>query len=116
MSMDVYNRKMSNKKHKYYDQLDGIFSEKEAWILFRAVAFLETFGWICLLIGITAVASGWKYSDSYIAIGGTIHGLLFLAYNFIVIFAHRSLGWSVKRFIFALLISNVPFGALVFEQ
>lgn len=99
-----------------YDELDGIFTEKEAWILFRAVAFLETFGWSCLLFGIYAASSDWKYGDSYVALGGTIHGLLFLAYNFIVIFAHQSLNWNIKTFIFALLVSNIPFGALLFEQ
>jgi len=115
--MNKTNRsKLKKIARKYYDELDGIFTDKEAWFLFRTVAFLETFGWLCLLFGIYATSNDWLYGDSYVAVGGTIHGLLFLAYNFIVIFAHRSLGWSIKKFIVALAVSNVPFGALVFEQ
>ena len=115
--MNKINReKLKKIAGKYYDELDGIFTDTEAWFLFRTVAFLETFGWMCLLFGIYAASNDWPYGDSYVAVGGTIHGLLFLAYNFIVIFAHRSLGWSIKKFVIALIVSNIPFGALVFEQ
>ena len=44
---------------KAYNALDNIFSDKEAWALFRLAAFLETFGWTCLIIGITAVKLHW---------------------------------------------------------
>jgi integral membrane protein len=98
-----------------YAALDGIFTEKEAWLLFRLAAFVETFGWTCLLIGIAAVEWKWPNAKVYIALGGSIHGILYLFYLFIVIFAHRSLKWGVWRFIFAELISVVPYGALVFE-
>lgn len=98
-----------------YDALDNIFTDKEAWGLFKLAAFVETFGWMCLIIGIIAVEMQWPRNDAYIAIAGSIHGILYLFYLFIVIFAHRALKWSVWRFIFAELISVVPFGALVFE-
>ena len=84
-------------------------------MLFRIAAFVETFGWTLLLIGIAAVTQDWPNADTYIAVGGSIHGILYLFYLFIVIFAHRSMKWSVWRFIFAELISVVPYGALVFE-
>lgn len=100
---------------KAYAALDGIFTDKEAWFLFRTAAFLETFGWTCLLIGITAIELHWPHSKTYLALAGSIHGIFYLIYLFIVIFGHRSLRWSVWRFIFAELISVVPFGALVFE-
>ena len=98
-----------------YDALDNIFTDKEAWLLFRIAAFVETFGWTCLLIGIAAVTLKWPYAEAYIAVGGSIHGILYLFYVFIVIFGHRSMKWSIWRFIFAELISVVPYGALVFE-
>lgn len=98
-----------------YDALDNIFTDKEAWGLFKIAAFVETFGWTCLIIGIIAVVMQWPQSEAYIAIAGSIHGILYLFYLFIVIFAHRSMQWSVWRFIFAELISVVPFAALVFE-
>lgn len=98
-----------------YNALDGIFTDKEAWLLFRIATFLETLGWTCLLIGISSVVWKWPSSNVYIALAGSIHGILYLFYLFIVIFAHRSLKWSVWRFIFAELISVVPYGALMFE-
>lgn len=98
-----------------YTALDGIFTDKEAWMLFKLAAFVETFGWTCLIIGIISVELKWPFNDTYIAIAGSIHGILYLFYLFIVIFTHRSLRWSVWRFIFAELISVVPYGALVFE-
>jgi len=99
-----------------YNALDGIFTDKEAWLLFRIAAFVETFGWTCLLIGIAAIELKWQYADTYIALGGSIHGILYLFYLFIVIFTHRSMKWSVWRFLFAEGISVVPYGALVFEM
>jgi len=101
---------------KAYDALDGIFTEREAWGLFRAAAFLETFGWTCLIVGIMALELKWPNSNAYLAIAGSIHGILYIFYLFIVIFGHRALKWSVWRFIFAELISVVPYGALVFEM
>lgn len=98
-----------------YSALDGIFTDREAWGLFRLAAFAETFGWTCLIIGIIAVELKWPHNNVYIAIAGSIHGILYLFYLFIVIFGHRALRWSVWRFIFAELISVVPYGALVFE-
>ncbi|MDB5167672.1 MAG: putative rane protein [Candidatus Saccharibacteria bacterium] len=100
---------------KAYEALDGIFTDREAWWLFRAAAFAETFGWTCLIVGIAAVELKWPHDSAYIAIAGSIHGILYLFYLFIVIFGHRALKWSVWRFIFAELISVIPYGALVFE-
>jgi integral membrane protein len=101
--------------HRAYAALDNIFTDKEAWGLFRLSAFVETFGWTCLIIGIIAVELQWPHNDAYIAVAGSIHGILYLFYLFIVIFTHRSLNWSVWRFMFAELISVVPYGALIFE-
>jgi integral membrane protein len=100
---------------KAYAALDNVFTEKEAWGLFRIAAFVETFGWTLLIIGIIAVMMKWPQAEAVIAVAGSIHGILYIFYVFIVIFAHRALHWSVWRFIFAELISVVPYGALVFE-
>jgi integral membrane protein len=101
---------------KAYGALDNIFSDKDAWMLFRLAAFVETFGWTCLIIGIIAIIFKWQYASTYIALGGSIHGIFYLFYVFIVIFAHRSMKWTVWRFIFAEFISIVPYGALIFEK
>ena len=107
--------KLKRTARRAYDALDGVFTEREAWGLFRIAAIVETIGWTCLLIGIAAVKFDWPRADAYIAVCGSIHGILYLFYVFIVIFAHRALHWSVPRFIFAQAISVVPYGALVFE-
>lgn len=100
---------------KAYDTLDNIFSDKEAWGLFRLAAFVETFGWTCLLIAIAAVKLQWPYNETILAISGSIHGIFYIFYVFIVIFAHRSLRWGIWRFLVAGAVSVVPYGALVFE-
>jgi integral membrane protein len=107
--------KIRQTAHKAYAALDTIFTDEEAWKLFKLSAYLETVGWTCLLIGIAAIVFGWHDSKAYIAIGGSIHGILYLFYIFIIIFGHRSLKWSIKRFLFAGFISIIPYGALVFE-
>lgn len=99
-----------------YAALDNIFTDKEAWGLFRVAAFAETFGWACLIFAIIVTKMNWPYSHAYIPVGGSIHGIFYLFYLFIVIFAHRAMKWSVWRFVFAQVISVVPFGALVFEM
>ena len=101
---------------KAYAGLDNIFTDKEAWGLFKIAAIVETFGWTCLIFGIVSVKLQLPFNDTYLAVAGSIHGILYLFYLFIVIFTHRSLKWSVWRFIFAELISVVPYGALVFEM
>lgn len=101
--------------HRAYEALDNIFTDKEAWFLFKSAAFLETFGWTVLIIGIIFSYNKWQEHNAVLAVAGSIHGIFYIAYLFIVIFGHRSMKWSVWRFIFAELISVVPYGALVFE-
>jgi integral membrane protein len=100
---------------KAYNALDNIFTDKEAWGLFRIAAFVETFGWTCLIIGITSVKLQWPQHEAILAVSGSIHGILYIFYIFIVIFAHRSMKWSFWRFLWAGAVSVVPYGALVFE-
>jgi integral membrane protein len=104
------------KLSKIYAGLDGIFTDKEAWGLFKIAAFLETFGWTLLIIGIVSDEFSLPGKTFLLPIGGSIHGVLYIFYVFIVLFGHRSMKWSVWRFIFAEFISVVPYGALVFEQ
>ncbi len=99
-----------------YDELKDIFTDKEAWFLFRMSAFLETFGWTVLIVGILFSAFSWPGHDFVLPLAGSIHGIFYLVYLFIVLFAHRSMSWSIWRCIFAEFISVVPYGALVFEM
>lgn len=100
---------------RLYNELDGIFTDGEAWFLFKASAFLETFGWTLLIIGIVFSVERWPGYDWILPVAGSIHGIFYLGYTFIVFFAHRSLRWGVWRFLFAEAISVVPYGALALE-
>lgn len=101
---------------RLYHELDGIFTDKEAWFLFKVAAFLETIGWTLLIIGILFSYNHWVGYDFILPIAGSIHGIFYLIYIFIVFFGHRSMKWGIWRFLFAEAISTVPFGALIFEQ
>ncbi len=101
---------------KAYAQLDSVFTPKEAWTLYRFAAYAETIGWTLLLFGIVSKANKWPLYEWSLGIGGYIHGVIFVFYVLIVFFAHRSMKWNVKQFIAAEVLSNVPFGALVFER
>jgi integral membrane protein len=98
-----------------YDVLNDIFTDKEAWTLFKLVAFLETFGWTLLIVGILFSHYKWTGYAYVLPIAGSVHGVLYLFYLFIVLFTHRSMGWGIWRFVIAEAVSNLPFGALVFE-
>lgn len=99
-------------------QLDGVFTDKEAWFLFRWSAILETVGWALLLVGILFQVMKWPGEEWLLPVGGSLHGTFVLGYMFIVFFAHRSFTprWSTKRMLFAEAISVIPFGALAFEM
>lgn len=99
----------------WYHQLDNVFTESEAWSLFKTMAILETIGWTLLIIGILFKYNDWPLADWAIGLGGSAHGLIVIAYMLVVFFAHRSMGWSVRRFAVAELINAIPYAVLVFE-
>ena len=106
---------IKEKVAKSYKALDNIFTDKEAWLLFRIAAFLETIGWVLLVTGIVFSVKKLPQHETVLALGGSIHGIFYIFYIFIIIFAHRSLKWGVWRFIFSGAVSTFPFGALLFE-
>ena len=108
--------KFKKRVTKSYSALDGIFSDKEAWLLFRIAALIETIGWILLVTGIIFSVKKLPQHETVLALGGSIHGIFYIFYIFIIIFAHRSLKWGVWRFIVSGAVSTFPFGALIFEQ
>ena len=93
-----------------------LFTEQEAWTLFRTAALSEAVGWS--LLG-TSVLFGAHIPPGHggaVKIAGQIHGTIFMAYLGIVGATYASLGWSRKRTIIALAASVPPFGTFVFEQ
>jgi integral membrane protein len=93
-----------------------LFSETEAWILFKFTAISEAFGWTLLLYGIAAVHYHLPGQVFMLPIGGSIHGILFLAYLGVVIAGFPSLGWSLRKAVLGVFLSVVPFATLVFES
>lgn len=102
---------------KTYQELDNIFTDREAWFLFRWSAWLETLGWTLLLIGILFQVTKWPGDTWFLPVGGSLHGLFVIAYMLIAFFAHRSFThkWSIKKMLVAEAISVIPYGALAFE-
>lgn len=114
--MDKYVQNTKTALQRGYSKLDGIFTDKEAWGLFRLAAFGETIGWILLMIGIYFSVKELPGHENVLAVGGSIHGILYIFYVFIIIFAHRSLQWGFWRFTISGAVSTFPFGALIFER
>jgi integral membrane protein len=113
--MEYFSR-TKDKLVRGYDQLNDIFTDKEAWSLFRWAAFLETISWSLLITGIVFKVLRLPAYDYVLPIFGSIHGIFFIYYILIVFFVHRSMNWSFWRFVVAEAVSNVPFGALIFEM
>lgn len=99
-----------------YDQIDNIFTPRDAWGLFKIAAYAETIGWSLLITGIVFKKFSWPLHDWILPLAGSLHGLVFIFYVLIVLFAHRSMNWRFRHFVVAEVLGNVPFGALVFER
>lgn len=101
---------------KWYEGLGTLFTAKEAWGLYIPTAYAETISWCGLLLGIGSKVMKWPISEWLLPILGSIHGLIFIWYIFIIFFTHRSMKWSFCQMVWAEALCNVPFGALVFER
>lgn len=105
---------MSNPPSTRIEKRD-IVSEREAWFLFKFTAIGEAFSWLLLLIGMLI-----KYlvpsNGTWVAVGGSIHGMVFLAYFVVVVWLWKVLRFNSATIFTALLVSVVPFGTLLLEQ
>jgi integral membrane protein len=93
-----------------------VFTDREAWNLFRLAAFGEAFGWTLLISSLVFQHYVTPGNNIPIDIAGQIHGTIFLVYIAAVVILHPSLSWSPKRTLIAGLVSVPPYGTLVFEQ
>jgi integral membrane protein len=94
----------------------SIFTENEAWMLFRLAAFGEAIGWTLLIFGI-----GWQkfaagHSGIPVLLAGKIHGMLFLMYMLAAAGLYPALNWPRPKAFVALLASIPPYGSLIFER
>jgi integral membrane protein len=90
-----------------------VFTDAEAWTLFRLAAFAEAFGWSLLISGI--LYERFFGSHTPVLIAGQIHGILFLAYATAAVGLYPNLAWSRRQAVVALLASVPPFGSLAIE-
>jgi integral membrane protein len=101
-------------KHHYL--IPVLFTDKEAWLLFRLAAFGESVGWTCLILGLFVKYHVVHGANWPVAIGGQIHGVLFVFYLAMAVFGGASLRWKPGRALVAIAASVPPYGSLVFEQ
>jgi integral membrane protein len=93
-----------------------LFQENEAWALFKFTAIGEGFGWALLLYGIFSPHYHLPGYTFMLPLGGSIHGMLFLAYLGVVLAGFTSLNWSWPKALLAVFLSVVPFATWVFES
>jgi integral membrane protein len=81
--------------------------------IFRVVAIAEAVTWLALLI---AMFFKWVLGhEEAIAIPGMTHGIVFVVYVVVALFAAWRLKWNLVTTGLALVASIPPFGTLVFE-
>ncbi len=91
-----------------------VFTDSEAWLLFRIGAIAEAVGWTLLITGIALQ----EITGSHIPvlIAGQIHGMLFFGYAAAAAGLYPSLGWSRWQAFCAVAASVPPYGSLLIEQ
>jgi len=97
-------------------ETNRVFTEPEAWALFRLAAIGEACGWTLLLTGLACGRYVLPGNDIPVQLAGHIHGILFLLYAVASVGLYPSLRWSRRRAFVALLASVPPYGSLVFER
>jgi integral membrane protein len=98
---------------KQFEQ-NTVFTETEAWGLFRLAAIGEACGWSLLISGI--ILRYFLKNNDPVVIAGQIHGMLFFCYAVAALGLYPNLRWSRGRALVALAASVPPYGSLLFEQ
>ncbi|MBW4062049.1 DUF3817 domain-containing protein [Candidatus Saccharibacteria bacterium] len=93
-----------------------LFTEAEAWSLFRIAAFGEAIGWTLLISGILINKYLTPHSYLPVQIAGKFHGTLFVIYLVGVIVIWPSLKKSKLMLVVAVAASVPPYGTLALEQ
>lgn len=96
-------------------ETNDVFSEHEAWFLFRLAAIGEACGWTLLISGIAYGRYIVPGDHVAVLVVGQIHGMLFFGYALAAIGLYPNLHWSRTKSFMALLASVPPYGSLLFE-
>ena len=81
--------------------------------LFRAVALAEAITWTLLLAGLVL-----KYGfslDIAVTIGGTLHGIVFIAYAFTALLVALNQRWPLPIALVSVAVAAVPYGTIPTE-
>lgn len=92
------------------------FKDKDAWVLFRLFAFMETIGWTLLISAIIYRKFDLPLDDVFVSMAGRIHGILFALYFLFVLITARSMMWGFWRVSVALAAGMPPYTSLLFEK
>ena len=93
-----------------------MFTDKEAWGIYRFAAFVEAGFWGFFLLCIGYYVMNWPLSNEVLKYGRSIIGTAFAVYAILIVLAARSMEWKAGRVSLALLAGIVPFGSLIFEH
>ncbi|WP_317128760.1 DUF3817 domain-containing protein [Mesohalobacter halotolerans] len=85
---------------------------------------LKSFKWVARGEGISLlvllfIAMPLKYiweDPSWVRVVGMIHGILFVAYVAWAIWVYFELSWTLRRLVFVILASVIPFGTFYVEK
>ncbi|NBC57241.1 MAG: DUF3817 domain-containing protein [Bacteroidetes bacterium] len=85
---------------------------------------LKSFKWVARGEGISLlvllfIAMPLKYiweDPSWVRVVGMIHGILFVAYVAWAIWVYLELSWTLRRLVFVILASVIPFGTFYVEK
>nr|WP_246372282.1 DUF3817 domain-containing protein [Gordonia humi] len=80
---------------------------------FRFIAVVEAITWVALLIAMIVKYGGGV--DSAVRVPGMLHGIAFVAYLVITLWAAIALKWNFKTFVLAALASIPPAFTVWFE-
>ena len=82
--------------------------------LFRTMAFAEAVSWTLLIAGlITRAVTDWAPA---VAIGGGIHGFVFLSYGATAILVAKNQRWSIGVTLVALISAIIPYATIPTEM
>lgn len=109
------DKKQPNLARKLYDKMH-MFTDKEAWGLYKFAAYVEAGFWVFFILTIIYQIVQLPQYESVFAYGRSILGTAYAVYVIFVVLIVRSLEWGFGRFILALLAGALPLGSVVFER
>lgn len=85
---------------------------------------LKYFRWLLLLEGYSLLAMlfiamplrWWTGEHMYVRVTGTIHGILFLIFLYMLIQVAIERSWKFRKVLLALVLGSLPFGSFIFEK